>query len=87
MWPRELHFGQQLIGVLEAVHLALLLVEGADNAHAGQVLAGEAKDPVEAGLHRLIKRTGDDHDAEDHDAQQRDSHHEDEAARKLTVKA
>ena len=28
-----LHFGQQLIGVLEAVHLALFLVEGADDAH------------------------------------------------------
>lgn len=86
MWPRELHFGQQLIGVLEAVHLALFLVEGADDAHAGQVFAGEAKDPVEAGLHRLIKRTGDDHDAEDHDAQQRDRHHEDEGGAEVDRK-
>ena len=52
-----------------ALYLALFLVEGADDAHAGQVFAGEAQNPVEAGLHRLIQRPGDDHDAEDHDAQ------------------
>ena len=82
----ELHFGQQLIGVLEAVHLALFLVEGADDAHAGQVFAGEAQNPVQAGLHRLIQRPGDDHDAEDHDAQQRDSHHEDEGGAEVDRK-
>ena len=73
----QLHFGQQVVGRLEAVDLALLLVKGADDANAGQVLAGQAQHPVQTGLGGLIQRVGQDHDAEDYDGQQRDGHHED----------
>ena len=73
----ELHFGQQVVGGLEAVDLALLLVKGADDANAGQVLAGQAQHPVQTGLGGLIQRVCQDHDTEDHDGQQRDGHHED----------
>ena len=82
----ELHLRQQLVGVLEAVHLGLLLVEGADDADAGEVLAGQAQHAVEPRLNRLIQGSGDDHDAEDHDAQQRDGHHEDEGGAEIDRK-
>ena len=73
----ELHLGQQIVGRLKAVDLALLLIESADDTHAGQVLAGQAQHAVQPGLGGLIQRVRDDHDAEDHDAQQRDGDHED----------
>ena len=68
----QLHPGQQGVGVLKAVDLALLLIKGAHHAHAGQVLAGQAQHPVQPGLHGLIQRPGDHHHAEHHHAEQRD---------------
>ena len=73
----QLHPGQQGIGVLKAVDLALLLIKGAHHAHAGQVLAGQAQHPVQPGLHGFIQRPGDDHHAEHHHAEQRDGDHKD----------
>ena len=76
----ELHLGQQVVGILKAVDLALFLIKGAHHAHAGQVLAGQAQHPVQPVLHRLVQGSGDDHDAEHHHAQQRDGHHKDQGA-------
>jgi len=73
----QLHPGQQGVGVLKAVDLALLLIKGAHHAHAGQVLAGQAQHPVQPGLHGLIQRPGDHHHAEHHHAEQRDGDHKD----------
>ena len=73
----ELHPGQQVVGRLKAVDLALLLIKGADHAHTGQVLAGQAQHTVQPGLGRFVQRVGDDHDPEHHHAQQRDGDHKD----------
>ena len=74
----ELHPGQQVVGRLKAVDLALLLIKGADHAHTGQVLAGQAQHTVQPHLRGLVQRAGDDHHAEHHHAQQRDGHHKDQ---------
>ena len=74
----ELHFGQQGVGVLKAVHLGLLLIKGADDARARQVLTGQAQHPVQPGLHGLVQRAGDHHNTKDHHAQQWDGHHKDQ---------
>ena len=73
----ELHPGQQVVGRLKAVDLALLLIKGADHAHTGQVLAGQAQHPIQPGLHGLVQRSGDDHHAEHHNAEQRDGDYKD----------
>ena len=52
----ELHPGQQVVGRLKAVDLALLLIKGADHAHTGQVLAGQAQHTVQPGLGRFVQR-------------------------------
>ena len=69
--------GQQGVGVLKAVDLALLLIKGAHHAHAGQILAGQAQHPIQPGLHGLVQRSGDHHHAEHHHAEQRDGDHKD----------
>ena len=73
----QLHPGQQGVGVLKAVDLALLLIKGAHHAHAGQVLAGQTKHPVQPGLHGFVQRPGDHHYAEHHHAEQRDGDYKD----------
>ena len=73
----QLHPGQQGVGFLKAVDLALLLIKGAHHAHAGQVLAGQTKHPVQPGLHGLIQRPGEHHYAEHHHAEQRDGDNKD----------
>ena len=73
----QLHPGQQSVGVLKAVDLDLLLIKGAHHAHAGQVLAGQTKHPVQPGLHGFVQRPGDHHHPEHHHAEQRDGDYKD----------
>ena len=82
----ELHSGQQVVGVLEAVDLVLLLVKGTHHAHTGQVLAGQAQHTVQPHLRGLVQRAGDDHHAEHHHTQQRDGHHEDQGGPRVDRK-
>ena len=79
MWPTwSCSPGQQIVGILKALYLALFLIKGAHHAHAGQVFAGQAQHPVKAILYRLVQGPGSSHDAEHHHAQQRDGHYKDQ---------
>ena len=74
----QLHPGQQVVGVLKALHLAGFLIKGAHDTHTGQVLAGQAQHAVQTVLHRFIQGPRGCHDAEHHHAQQRDGDNKDQ---------
>ena len=57
--------GQVLVGLVEAVLLEVLHVEGADDHHARQVLAGHQVEPVDQVLDDLELGQGDREDGQD----------------------
>ncbi len=72
----QLVLGQVHVGLVEALLLERLHVEGPDDHHAGQVLAGDQVEPVDQALDDLELGQGDGEDgqdqAEQHDHRQGD---------------
>ena len=75
---KELQARQALILLRKLRRLLGLLMEGADDAHAAEILARAAQQAVQPGLRAAVERHGQQHDAEHDDGQQGNGHRKDE---------
>ena len=81
-----LHGVEGAVGFLKAGDLILLFSEGTDHADTGQILPGDAHDPVETFLDISVAGAGHAHDGKYDDGEYRDRHDEDQRGLKVDRK-